>query len=729
MLPNVFDDTPGTPGADITFVVNDAEQTARWTADGGLDELEALAAVSVYDSHATSIYIDKDNELAYRPFGLDLYDRLVDVCNSVKAEIGRRIDEHASAKPNLDELIGEHDVGQLIGQLNAETRQDDVEALAVWTDQDAEALRLAREGLAQLRQASPAEVAQTKRAQSARARQLAGRLQTIANELSEQKLRLYGELRANAAGAREAADLAARQIFEDAPLAEVGSDAWRRMWDAARAYSVEHAYPKVDFPATHDEARCVLCQQPLEPAAAQLLQSFDKFVTGRLATEAEQIDADRNAAQEVIESLDLTASDPQLLEVEQAGGPTADEIRTALARADARARAVLGEWDNLDELPNLVGLDLAARLAELADGLDAEANDLDSADSDIALATARQAVDGLEAREKLAARHQDALNAIDWHKAHAALDAARASISTNAITQRSRQVTEQVVSQDLLDAFAARLTTLGGGSLPVRLKPQGRAGQVRHRLELEGSPVGAPPGKVLSEGERSVVALAAFFAEVDFAPTPSPIVLDDPVTSLDHGYRERVVHHIYEQAQLRQVIVFTHDQVFVSELLDTFKNNDQGQLVAHHVVGRTADTGLVSEGPPWQLAKVNARLGQLRDRCAEARRLWKDNDLAAYEGHAKHTLVLLREAWERAVEEVVLNGTVQRFSRQVRTLQLPKVAQLTGEDVAAVEAGMAFASAQVHDQANAAGQPIPNPDELEAQVATLAEFCKEYRNR
>jgi ABC-type multidrug transport system ATPase subunit len=234
---------------------------------------------------------------------------------------------------------------------------------------------------------------------------------------------------------------------------------------------------------------------------------------------------------------------------------------------------------------------------------------------------------------------------------------------------------------------------------------------------------------VLSEGERSVVSLAAFFAEVELAPALSAIVLDDPVTSLDHVYRERVVHQIYDEVQRRQVVVFTHDAVFVSELLDTFQSNNKRGLVSHYSVNRATDTGLVSEGPPWELLKVSDRIEQLQKRCREAKELWDMNQHSAYEDHVKRTLQLLRESWERAVEEVVLHGTVKRFSRQVRTQNLPQVVKLTADDVKTVENGMSVTSTQGHDRAAAAMQPTPQPDYLREQVTKLDRFCKEYRKR
>lgn len=729
VLPHAFADDRGTPAADIRFEVNGTGDVKRWASGEENDELQALSAVSVYDVDATPIYIDKNNELAYRPFGLDVYDRLVRVCDQVKSEISRRIATHAAARPNLDELKGEHAVGQLIGGLTAETPEAEIDALAQWGEEDAEALRLSRATLAELHRSSPPDLARTKRAEAKRSRQLAQRLRRIGDQLSDEKLAAYHELRTNAATAREAADLAATTTFDRAPLPGVGTEAWRRLWGAARAYSVEHPYPGVTFPATHDEARCVLCQQQLAPDAADRLRAFDDFVAGQLATEARRLEGEQGVVERGLRDLDLSAPELLLAEIEDVGGPRAGEVSDAMSSARARLEVALGEWDEVTQLPDLLGTDLPPRLIELADTLESAAVDLDQTEGDAAIRAARERVDALEAREKLSVRREDVVFMIRWHQGNDALERARARINPRPITDQSARVTKEVVSQGLLDAFADKLDRLGAGDLPVRLKPQAGKGQVRHQLELVGARAGSRPGSVLSEGERSVVALAAFLAEVESASTRSAIVLDDPVTSLDHAYRERVVHEVFAEAQRRQVIVFTHDHVFVSELLDTFANNKQKKQVSHYSVSRAAGAGIVGEGPPWPLLKVTDRVKLLNERCAEARKLWKANDREAYDDQAKRTLQMLREAWERAVEEVVLNETVQRFGRQVRTLNLPGVVKLTTDDVATIETGMALTSTQEHDQAPAAARPVPPPDEVEKQVAKLNSFCKEYRNR
>jgi wobble nucleotide-excising tRNase len=97
----------------------------------------------------------------------------------------------------------------------------------------------------------------------------------------------------------------------------------------------------------------------------------------------------------------------------------------------------------------------------------------------------------------------------------------------------------------------------------VELREVGGAeGVLYHKLILTRAP-GVELPKVVSEGEQRCLSIVAFFAELSTADDPSGIVFDDPVSSLDYKWREGVARRLVEQAKTRQVIVFTHDVVFL----------------------------------------------------------------------------------------------------------------------------------------------------------------------
>lgn len=88
------------------------------------------------------------------------------------------------------------------------------------------------------------------------------------------------------------------------------------------------------------------------------------------------------------------------------------------------------------------------------------------------------------------------------------------------------------------------------------------------------------PQDILSEGEQRIVALAAFFADATGRDELTPIVIDDPISSLDYNYEESATKRIVELAKNRQVIVFTH--TFCTRLCENESNLKVIQSVMGH---------------------------------------------------------------------------------------------------------------------------------------------------
>jgi len=102
-----------------------------------------------------------------------------------------------------------------------------------------------------------------------------------------------------------------------------------------------------------------------------------------------------------------------------------------------------------------------------------------------------------------------------------------------------------------------------------------------------------------------------------------------------------------------------------------------------------------------------------------------------YEKEASYIYGLLREAWERGLEEVLLGGVVERYRTGVQTQQIEAIADITIEDCKAVDIGMSKCSKWLpgHDQAPAAKEDIPEPDELKADIEALKTWAATIRKR
>ena len=221
---------------------------------------------------------------------------------------------------------------------------------------------------------------------------------------------------------------------------------------------------------------------------------------------------------------------------------------------------------------------------------------------------------------------------------------------------------------------------------------------------------------VLSEGESRVLSLAAFLTELSTAPTRSGIIFDDPVPSLDHYWREKIGRRLVAEAKDRQLVVFTHDLLFLHYLLNECAK--QGVPYQHQYIRRDTQVGLCSPDLPWVALNVKGRIGVLRNRWQAANQLLTKDGIDTYESAARDVFGLLREAWERAVSEVLLNDVVERYRPSIETRKVAPLHDITEADCKAVNDAMTECSRWIrgHDEALADGTPLPQPSELKMRM-------------
>jgi hypothetical protein len=111
---------------------------------------------------------------------------------------------------------------------------------------------------------------------------------------------------------------------------------------------------------------------------------------------------------------------------------------------------------------------------------------------------------------------------------HRAMTPAERWSAASTLFEAARKIVESSLPSGLEKRFHDECRRLRAPD--VTLNFPGRQGQVTRRKM-----VGAyKPEQVLSEGEQKALALADFLAEVTAVPASSPVVFDDPITSMDY---------------------------------------------------------------------------------------------------------------------------------------------------------------------------------------------------
>ena len=732
ILGNVVSGTaPLSPVVSIKYKVGTEHEPREW--DGNGDD-EFISRVSVFDTQCAAVYLTEKTDVAFRPFGLDLFDKLVRACKAVRGNLEREQRALASnALASVQTAMPEGTaVAKLLATISSLTKPESIQTLARLFPEEEDRLALLEKSLLDLQVNDPEKLIRQLTLRAGRVKALARHLTEVEAALSEHTVAAVFDARTERRRKNEEARRLREATFQAGMLAGTGSESWTALWEAARRFSQEQAYAGQEFPVVGDGAHCLLCQQDLNHAVGHRLRQFEAFVASTTERQLRQVRETFARLQTSFIDLKTTTEtiDEMLMEIRIEHEAVADAIKAALVTNENRRKAIVRALtEDKDLAADCAALAPVAHEAEaLAEQIEARVQTLRASTTDETPKRLTAEAQELRARKLLAQHEQLVLNEVERKKQVAAYVLCINDTTTNAITKKSTAVTKTAVSQKLKQSFADELTNLGFQHVEVELKEAGGAeGVLYHKLVLTRAP-GVELPRVVSEGEQRCLSIAAFFAELSTADDPSGIVFDDPVSSFDYKWREGVARRLVHEAKTRQVIVFTHDVVFLL-LLKQFAEEHGVEQLDQHVRQLSKGAGVCTEELPWVAMPIKKKIGYLKNEWQAADKLHRDGHQAAYEKEAKYLYGLLREAWERALEEVLLAGIVERFRPGVQTQHIDTIADITAQDCGTLDAAMTKCSKWLHDQAPAARAPVPEPAVLKDDIEELENWVGAIRSR
>jgi energy-coupling factor transporter ATP-binding protein EcfA2 len=723
ILPNIYSNAGGLTRAKVDFAVGGQNRSTIWESAKPSDEL--LSFVSVFDSRTANIHVDATNDVAYTPFPLKILADLAQLCQQIKKQIGSDIaglEKQTPESINSPTVRSDTNVGKLIAGLSATTSVEQIEALAKLDDIEKARLAALKSDFAQDPIKAARALQHTKTRVSTNLEALTVLQEAVSDAAFSQLQGLYIAQRTTS----EAASSAAADLFANEPIPNIGSDAWRILWAAARAYSESEAYPANSFPNTDDGAKCVLCQQDLSGSAGERMRRFDSFVRDETRKKADEAQAAYNNAATALRAANIAGQNASTIlgsmRADIADDALADDVRRAVVSARWRLRAIARthKLDSRPPLPTLVTIP-TDRITAAEQALDHRISGLLATDE----AAERKALiaeyHDLLDREALAVVKDDVIAEVARRKQIAALKEAQKDTSTNSVTALSGRLAERLVTGTLRAEFAKEVAKLGIGGLGIELrKEEIRAGVPLFRVSLIRRPQ-AKVGEVLSEGEHRCVALAAFMAELVTTESKSTVVFDDPVSSLDHVHRQEVAERLAEESLKRQVVVFTHDIAFLF-LLDQACRDKGVDDVGYRSITRGQDSaGFCQPDPPARAQPVDRVIEGMQKQLDNERVHYEQGRMAEWEKTVDALQKRLRETWERAVEDVV-GAVVKRLSQKVDTAGLAKLTAITLEDCEEMRKAYGRCSTLLHSQSEGLNLPPPPPQRLDEEIDALRKW-------
>jgi energy-coupling factor transporter ATP-binding protein EcfA2 len=682
---------------------------------------DGLSTISVFDCRCARAYLDTEQDAAYLPYGLDIVENLGQrvlpaLTKSLNAEIEAI---NTDATPFAD-LLGDTNVGKTIASLSAISDPQKITDLA--TLMNAEITRLTELDKT-LAESDPRAKSKALRLSAQRIDGLISRIDTAITWVNDAAVEKLKACDVEAEKASDAEVVAAAGFRADELLLPgTGEQTWKSLFEAARRFSTEIAYPDKPFPHVDADARCPLCQQPFAQEAANRMRRFENFVkqdTARVATEKRRQCEDKThnlKASSLSFGLDAAITE----EIKQLDPILLQAIQDFEKGIEARKVWVLGAVEaHVWNTPPLLAGDPRTSLKTLSANFVAQAADLDKATDEKQKKALEAERSELQARANLSPRLKAMLDLIGRMQVKAKLTKCKDDLKTKAISDKAREFASQAVTTALKNALNTEFQALGVDRIKIKLNERVEQGKMKHKLVLD-LPVTKKLDEILSEGEQRAIAIGSFLAELHLAGHQGGIVFDDPVSSLDHHWRKNVARRLVEEAKNRQVIVLTHDTAFLGELRDAIDQQRVNHLM-HHLEWMNGSPGYVAEGLPWEHQSYKERLDKHEKAQMALEKTWPSYPNANDRDGMRHEYDLLRATIERVIQDVVFNGVVQRYRDWIRVDRLADVAGVTGAEYKEISRLHKACSDVVdaHDPSSAKNASVPDAKQLGKDIEAL----------
>jgi energy-coupling factor transporter ATP-binding protein EcfA2 len=734
VLTDIFRDTSiAKPTALLTVQIGELVEELPWP-ETSRSELQRMV---FFDSACGNAYIANESDFPYRPSALFVMDGLIEACVAVRTRIDAKLVENSAAQrtlPTVPEQARETDAGRFLSNLSRNSTIATLDALIMSPGLSSETIEQVKEQESSLRSSDTGKLRQQLARQSQKLESLCTHFQSLATFIGSTGLMLLQHRNDSLKTLKEAAGLLAC-CFEEEPLAGVGSSPWKTLWEAARRFSSEAAYPAHSFPFLEEGSLCVLCQQPLEAQGRDRMRRFDEFVLNDTQVRLNEAQSVFDQQIHGLQTLVVTTESIHniLHDLESTYPEIVLRSRELLGKYELTRSDVLKENDDILALSQLESeqITLITLLSEASNAARVAASDLANPEGVHkqleALAAKRINLEFLaqvrHAKEAIA-------NEVERLKERDILEVAKSSAATTGITKKILELSEESITEVVRDTFTRETERLRLERVTIA-RTRADKGALLHQPKLVGARQQVTLPKVFSEGERTALGIAAFFTEAHLDVSQSALILDDPVTSLDHVRRGLVASRLAALAEARQVIVFTHDVAFVADLKR--EASAKGVFIAEQAVTRSRGTerkpGSTNNTHPWKAKDVAARLQYLRQDIARINRESSQWDDKACEDAIAVWAGNLSETWERLFSQEIVGPVLADGGLEVRPMMVKVLARFSEEDHREFDGSYSRVSqwAKRHDKCVAVNYVAPDMNKLNEELTLVEAWYKRVK--
>lgn len=727
IIGNVFSKLNLPPQAKLAVSCNGVDEIHSWNQQ--VSSIESLKSIRIFDSSSASHYVNKEDALGFKPVGLNLLTELVRAIGSVNAFINEDT-MPGNGLTTLMKLQSGSVTASFANNLSANTFEGDVDN-HIATEADLQRIESLRREINQYK----SQTAETIKSALEQNKRPLSPLKSFCDSsiklLGNNAVLELTKLQAEQERTQHVSEELRKATLQNLPLDTVAGLSWQNLWKAAKNF-IEQETRKQNFPMQKGEP-CPLCLQEIGLESESRLAALAQYLSDETAQSAKIAKYNVDNALKLLSShsLELTPYIAAIEFLNDKHPPLGDDVKMMFALlAERKGNMLLG---NVEDTHAALNTECVNQLNKIIEGLDQSILSVNS-DADFLLLIKREEMElaRLEDMKYVLDNKSNIISNIRRLKIIKKFENLQSQCGTTSISTLSSQISRSGVVEPLISAFSEELRNFGFERFKVKVDTRNRSGEQQFKLSLaDEDDVTIATLGVASEGEQRCIAIASFLAEMKADARKSAVIFDDPVNSLSHEWSSRVARRLALESKNRQVIVLTHNIVFYKLLLEVAEEiNAECSCIALERSRKLA--GLVRESAPWEAMTTRSRYKELKVKLQELKRLDKRDEttVAEFRLASCQFYGFLREAWERLVEEKLLNKVVTRFERGISTQRLARLKDINQDDLDKIDRGMSKCSTYFrgHDSAPAVGDPYPMIAEIEQDLDAINIFLTELES-
>lgn len=712
ILPNIFVPNNSEVGATFSFENEEGLVTDFfYPIDSSHNHFKK---VSVFDTVSAMTDLTNETELSFAPIEFNFFDKYVNYFSEINDRLKTEINKKDLENVFVEYFDRDTEIKKIVEKLDCLTDIKQLREVAIITQDDEEKFKEKKQRNVFLLGLNIKE----KMAECSRYEEnltlVKEKVEALNSKFSNSRIEKTKELITTRNNLKVLSAEEGIETLNGETIYNLGSTEWKEFILSAKKY-----YDSI----TEDIDHCIFCGQDIRNI--EVIDKYWKYLKSKSEQELRKAELDiKKVAQDFAkQKFQLLVQESKFDDWLKKSVP---DLRKALMDAEIEFEKL-----NTSLIDNLSSLDWKLPVEEYRvetggfdeafEALKKDKEALNSEKVDKELSEIKNYLDWYHDKlqlEKLLPRIEAYLKDLKWVQTAKSIN-----MSTGRITNFQSRLFKHFVTNEYIERFNEECEKLNA-NFSATIKQRGRKGTTLKKLTVKGK----TPVDILSEGEQRSISLANFLAETGLNDDNMCIILDDPVCSLDYKRREVIAKRLVEEAKKKQVVILTHDITFLLLVQDLCQTQEI-DCCATTIRKIQQSSGVLQNSLPWLSMSVNKRLGSLQNKLQNIEKLHKSitplntAPIEEYERAVKLWCEELRETWERTVEEILFNNSVQRYSPAIQTQRLKK-APFTTALYEELEAGMASCSNWVHDRAGGLGEGIPEPEELKSYLANCRDFVK-----